>query len=308
MRQALIGVVLLLALLAPRSALAAEGASSNYVPGFYGDFGMAFLPEPGTFFNNWLSYYHNTFSPNVPGLPADLDYKSDSLVDAAGIIHVPKTKVFGGHIGVAAFLPLIYTEVTETVSAPGFRQRTSQSRFGFGDAYLVPAGMLWNFGDFNFLTYQGVIVPTGEYNKDRLLSTGRNYWSFDTNIGFTWLDQRGGHEVSAMVGHMANTPNGATDYRSGNDFHLDYLVGQYLSERLGVGVTGSYYKQLNGDSGDGATLGGFMGRGNSIGPALLLTLEPWGKEITFTTKWLHEFEVKNRFEGDLLYLVLIAKL
>jgi len=308
MRRAVIGVLLLLALLAPRGARAAEGGSGNYAPGFYGDFGMAFLPEPGTFFNNWLSYYHGTFSPAVPGLALDLDYKTNTVVEAPGIIHVPQMTVLGGHLGMAAFLPLVYTEATETISGPGIRQRKSEARFGLGDMYLVPLGILWNFGDFNLLAYEGFIAPTGSYDRDRLLNTGRNYWSFDSNIGFTWLDQRGGHEVSSMIGYMANTTNGATDYRSGNDFHLDYLIGQYVSERFAVGVTGSYYKQVNGDSGDGAILGGFMGRGNSIGPALLLTVEPWGKQITFTTKWLHEFEVKNRFAGDFVYLLLVAKL
>ncbi len=282
---------------------AAEGALSNYVPGFYGDFGMAFLPETGTYANNWLSYNHSHFNLSVPGLPAKLEYHANTVVEAPGFIHVPETPVLGGHFGVAAFLPIMFTELAQTTSAPGFTQESNWRRGGLGDAYLVPAGMLWGAGDFNVVVYEGIVVPTGSYQKTRLLNTGRNYWSFDSTAGFTWFDARGGHEFSTMIGYMTNTENTATDYRSGDEFHLDYLLGQYLTNTFAIGATGSFYKQVTGDSGDGAVLGGFLGRGSSIGPALLVSVPILGTAVTFTTKWLHEFEVKNRFEGDYVYLL-----
>ena len=35
---------------------AAEGGSSQYLPGFYGDFGMGTSSAPGTYLNNFFGY------------------------------------------------------------------------------------------------------------------------------------------------------------------------------------------------------------------------------------------------------------
>ena len=54
-------VVLLLLMsalfLTASSAHAAEGGYTNYVPGLYGDFGVAVAPEPGFYLRTDLYYY-----------------------------------------------------------------------------------------------------------------------------------------------------------------------------------------------------------------------------------------------------------
>ena len=50
-------VVLAVVLGATASAYGAEGGSSNYLPGLYGDFAVAVTPEPGFYLRHDLYYY-----------------------------------------------------------------------------------------------------------------------------------------------------------------------------------------------------------------------------------------------------------
>ena len=66
---------------------------------------------------------------------------------------------------------------------------------------------------------------------------------------------------------MLNTTNPATDYKSGNEFHLDFMANQFLAPTFALGVQGYWYKQIDADTGSGAVLGPFMGESFGLGPA-----------------------------------------
>ena len=104
-----------------------------------------------------------------------------------------------------------------------------------------------------------VIAPTGHYDTNAVINVGRNYWAFDTQLALTWFDKATGTELSVLSGLMINTMNPATVYRTGTEFHLDFMANQFVAKDIAVGVHGAWYKQIEGDSGAGATLGPFMG-------------------------------------------------
>jgi hypothetical protein len=74
---------------------------------------------------------------------------------------------------------------------------------------------------------------------------------------------------------------------------------------LGVGAEAFYIEQVTGDSGGGGRLGDFKGRTMGIGPVLTYVL-PRGKD-TFVAelRWLPETNVKNRLEGDYIWLKVV---
>ena len=100
------------------------------------------------------------------------------------------------------------------------------------------------------------------------------------------------------IGYNYNTENKDTDYQTGQELHIDLMINQFLSESWAIGIHGFYLKQLTGDSGDGAVLGDFKAEASGIGPAVLWTTEINGQEVSFIAKWLHEFDVERRMEGD----------
>ena len=56
----------------------------------------------------------------------------------------------------------------------------------------------------------------------------------------TWLHEKRGHEICFAAGYMLNEKNQATDYRTGDEFHVDATVAQYFSDSFGVGLVGYY--------------------------------------------------------------------
>ena len=87
-------------------------------------------------------------------------------------------------------------------------------------------------------------------------------------MGITYLHPKKGHEVSAYLGYTINFENPATNYLSGNEFHLDWFVGQHLPKGFAIGMAGYFYQQVTGDSGSGARLGAFQGQAMAIGPCV----------------------------------------
>ena len=75
----------------------------------------------------------------------------------------------------------------------------------------------------------------------------------------------------------------------------------------GIGATGFWYEQINGDSGSGANLGDFKTRTLGVGPVLSYARPLGDTTLVAEFKWLHEFDVKRRPEGDYLYLKVLAK-
>ena len=51
-----------------------------------------------------------------------------------------------------------------------------------------------------------------------------------------------------MAGLMANTENTHTDYHTGTEFHLEYVLNQFVTNFLSVGLHGYFYDQIADDS------------------------------------------------------------
>jgi hypothetical protein len=95
-----------------------------------------------------------------------------------------------------------------------------------------------------------------------------------------------------------NTKNSDSGYLSGQEFHFDYTLGKKFGP-LSVGVGGYYYKQITDDelNGEKVEPDGFKGQAIAAGPQIKYD---W-RNISLTLKYLTEFEVENRPEGNDLW-------
>jgi hypothetical protein len=73
---------------------------------------------------------------------------------------------------------------------------------------------------------------------------------------------------------------------------------QNFSKSFGIGINGFYYDQVTGDSGVGARLGSFEGRAAALGPVVNWNFGIGKIPVSTSFKYFHEFDVKNRLEGD----------
>ncbi len=262
----------------------AEGGSSQYLPGFYGDFGMGMSGESGTYLSNFFGY----------SWADDKTAENSLLFELPGVMHVSETKLLGGTYSAGFFSYVLRTTYTQKNN--GIKQEFE--RGGAGDMYGVPIALSWQWGEISLLAFEGIVVPTGAYDKNRMLNAGRNSWTFDNNFSVTWSPDEGKYDFSLTFGYMVNTENHATHYRTGDEVHVDYSAGYYVLPSLGVGVTGSYYRQVTPDTGTGVPVGAIEGEYSSIGPVVTYTVKLGDRDVMFSAKWLHEYDVNNHIPAD----------
>jgi hypothetical protein len=156
----------------------------------------------------------------------------------------------------------------------------------------------------------GFYLPTGDYEVGRLANQGKNYLTTEPTIALVYFGQKNGREASLFAGADFNEENPDTNYKTGTQIHSDATLAQHFPVAGGfggAGVSGTWYEQVTGDSGDGATFGDFEGRTVSVGPVASYAAKVRGMDVVAELKWLHETDTTRRPEGDFVWLKVLAK-
>ncbi|MGB0126314.1 MAG: transporter [Rhodocyclaceae bacterium] len=307
MRMTKIGVALALAGLVAGSAMAKEGGD-QYPNGAENWYAGA-LPPPGNYFINYFGYYSGKLR-NGNGDKVNLGGKTPEVnawFDALRFVQVTDKSILGGNWLWHVIVPVVHQSID---FAPlGGRE----SEFGIGDVTVSPFNIAWHFGpEWHAVAGMDINLPTGSYDKNDLrTSIGANYTSFEPAFAVSYLGQNG-WEASAKLMYNIKTRNRDTDYESGDEFHMDYLVGRNFGP-WGVGLSGYYLKQVTNDKLNGRTVAaapglwseGRKGEVFAIGPSVKYTTKGG---TTFVGQWQHETAVENRFGGDKLWFKMILPL
>ena len=249
--------------------------------------------------------------------------KMNLNVDLINLTCVTPLKIFGANFAFGAVLPVGGTRVrasataivpkltllktTIPISIPVFlptsvSRSKHQSANGIADMLIAPCMLGWHYKNFHSLLFLGGFLPTGKYNKHHIANMGTGHGAIETDFGVTWLSPELGSEVSVYTGLTMNLNNHKLHYKSGTEWHTEFFLGQNFTCGLEVGFAGYYYKQITGDYGKGAVLGGFRGRVFGIGPALLYTFKKGTIPITTNLRYYCESSARNHFRGHSVYL------
>lgn len=276
------------ALLATGNAVqATEGGGGAYANGSEG-FMTGAVPPPGNYLVSYNTFY--TADRFAHSAPVFDDFKLAVSATVLRAIHVSDRQILGGNWAMHAFL--VYADVNVKNLGGAHQQRE-----GMGDFIFDPLAIGWHAGNWHWVTGVDIYLPTGRYDSDALANPGRHYTTLEPLFGVTYLDPAG-YEFSIKTMFDYNFENRATDYRSGNELHADFVAARHLGA-WSVGLGGYVYRQVSDDRGDGAVLGGFRGRANALGPQLAYT---WRQGITLAGRYQHEFDARNRPEGDKLWI------
>jgi hypothetical protein len=290
------------------SAEAAEGGGSHYLPGTVGDIALALVPEPGLQVSNSAFVQFGELGTAVLGGQVDVNVDLDFVLNMVGAAYTFETPVLGGIYSVGAIIPFGYANVDAELRLPGGGTiGDNDDSFDLSDIALVPIQLNWNFGDFSFKLAEVIFVPTGGFDEGSAANLGRNYWSFDTVGAVTWFNTGTATEISVAPGIMVNTKNDDTNYQTGEEFHVDFVGNQFLSDTFAIGLRGYYYRQVSGDSGSGAVLGDFKGESLGLGPGFFWTPEFAGGNLIIQGKWMHDVVDENRFDSDYVTFALSWK-
>ena len=271
-------------------AHATEGGVSMY-PNGTENFMAGALPPPGLYGMVYANHYEATQvndnsgnSLNIPG------FKVQANVVAGRIVWLPGVKVMGGDLVTHAILPM----VNLSVDAAG----ASQSKTGQGDMTVGVGVGFHHSPSLHSVMALDFFLPTGGHDKNDLANIGKNHWGFEPMYAVSIVNPNG-FNGDIKLGYIFNGRNSATDYTSGNEFHFDYAAGWGLGNGWTVGVGGYVYKQMTDDKQGGVTVANNLGSAMAIGPNVKYDS---GKGWFATLKWEQETNVKNRAEGQSLWL------
>lgn len=311
MRMARAGLVFggLAALMLAGQAKASEGGASFYLLGSGGP-GVAVMPPvKGVFLDNQLYYYDGSAKGAkqfvVGGnLVAGLD--ATILADFATVLWVPSTDFLGGTFGVGGAVPFGRPDVnvSAVITGPlGGQVGVSRSDDAFvvGDP-IATAALGWRRGKTHIQASTVVNVPIGEYRDGELANLAFHRWAADVSLAATWRDGAAGWDLSGKTGFTFNGENEDTDYETGTEFHVEGSVEKIITPKFSAGVLAYHFQQVSGDSGEGAVLGDFKGRVTGVGGTAAYNFMLGKAPVTLRFRAIHEFDAKNRLQGDSFWL------
>ncbi len=299
---------------------AAEDAKGIYLPGFLASMAGA-MPPPGTYFTSYKYFYSgdasgaaaNSVALNQLGnitTEADMNLDAKLLAEIPVVLWVAPRKILNGNFGFGGYVPIGWQDISvdvDTFATLTTRNGRTFQRGGsfslgeesteIGDPALITM-LGWHSGNWHWNMTGLLNIPVGQYDKNDIANMGVNRWAFDATGAATWMDPQRGHEVSVAAGFTFNGENPDTNYRTGTEFHAEFAIMQHVSEAFAFGLAGYHYQQVTGDSGAGATLGAFKGRVTALGPNVVYNLRLGATSVATQLRWYHEFNVKNRVEGD----------
>jgi hypothetical protein len=300
-------------------AVAEEGGSGHYFPGSMASFMDGVSATPALIFRVNVLGYNGSVGGDVTvpvaGLAAlNLDVES-TAVGLTGFWRPDFEISENWGFAVSMTVPFVDLTVEADVALPndpkGRTVRRSDTDSGLGDILLFPVMLNYAFSPALNASFRlGIYAPTGHYTAGALANTGKNFWTVEPTASLIYLNPKTGLEASAFFGIDFNTENNDTDYKSGEQAHLEGTLAQHFPLWGGgasAGVTGFWYKQITGDSGSGATFGDFKAKSSGIGPVVSYSRKLSNSDLIAEFKWLHESGVEKRPEGDTLFLKVMIK-
>ncbi|MFZ2079461.1 MAG: transporter, partial [Xanthobacteraceae bacterium] len=220
-------------------ALADEDGVSFWIPGFFGS--LAAVPQqPGwsltsIFYNTNVSASGNAavareitigrFNPTI-NISVNANVHANAPIGFVAPTYVFATPFLGGQASATLLFgygnndtSLNATATATSALAPGSITRSialQQDTTGFTD--LIPIFTdRWNAGVNNYMVYLTGDIPVGLYSSSNLANIGLGHGAIDGGVGYTYFDEKAGHEFSAVLGFTGNFENHSTGYTSGID-------------------------------------------------------------------------------------------
>lgn len=277
------------------TAGAVEGGATILPAGVY-DFGAGQMPpatEFGTVGLRVASYQAKRLNgADGRRAPVGLDLSVQSV--GLAYIHTTNLRLGNAQYGWGAVLPTLKMSVDLAVPTPAGPLALSGRNSAQGDVQLIPAILHWVPSPGLYTNAQLLVqLPTGAYDKNRLINAGTNHWSVVPSFAFSWI-QPSGLEISSQFQVNIHGRNKATNYTSGTEYQHEFAIGQHLGSWT-VGLGGYLVHQITDDKGTGV-VDGNRARALAVGPAI--SFFELGSGLP--SVWAHaykEVSSRNRSQG-----------
>jgi len=195
--------------------------------------------------------------------------------------------------------PLAYLEVTANLSLGPLSVRKTESTFGLFDLAFTPIVASHHFSQTDHLAFDFTFwAPTGSYQKGKLVNLSQNTWTFIPGVAYTKIIPEANIELTGIWDMEFDTEDHATHYQNGILSDLEVLAIKRFKSGLGIGFIESWIQQVNDDGGAPDALNGFLGRAFGIGPIITYSTKLGKSHLDLSARWIHDFDVSKRVEGD----------
>ncbi|TQK01100.1 transporter [Herbaspirillum sp. SJZ107] len=282
-------VLLAGAALVATAASATEGGGSSYPMGAE-NYLTGAMPPPGFYTLAFINHYSGDELKDGAGNTLPVDFSVRATAISPRFVWVTGNTLFGGQVAHAIIVPLVDLHVD--VAGAGSHKR------GLGDITISALALGYHHSEhLHSVAAVDIITPTGSYDRNRLANPGRNYWAIEPVYTASYIDPAGWNgDVKLM--YDFNHKNKDTDYRSGQEAHMDYSLGYAVAPNWVLGVGGYVYRQTTGDELHGVDVGN-KGRAFAIGPSIKYDT---GKGFFVTAKFETESGVRNRAQGRAFWI------
>ncbi len=291
------------------TASATEGGNTNKALGVDTVL-TGMMPPPGMRMTTYVGYYtaDETLDGSGNPRPGISNFHVNATALTARFQYVyPNAKLFGADIETRVGLTFVAdVDVRFDVQTPGGNiHRSGSSQGDFPGALFAPALLGWHGETVHQITGLELFFPAREYRPTQLANISTGFWSVAPAYWITWFPIPP-VEVSGSFVYLYNFENNTTNYKSGQEFNVDWGLGYDVTPTWQAGLNGYYYQQTTDDQLKGNDVaGGNRGRAAAIGP--FIRFHP-SRDFGIALKWQKEFAVENRASGNRFFLQVSAQL
>jgi len=296
-------VALIVFISLPSSAFAVEGGLGRPISGMsIAPFAGVIPPEPGFVFATGETYYEGSIGggrtvPIAGLLVANVDMKASFT--PLSLLYIWNTPTKEWNFASAVSFPLAWLEVEANISLGPFSVRKKDSTFGLFDLVFTPIVASHHFSQTDHMAFSFTFwAPTGSFEKGKLVNLSQNTWTFIPGVAYTKIVPIPNIELTGIWQMEFDTEDRATHYQNGILSDLEALAIKRFKNGFGIGFVESWIQQVNDDEGAPAALNGFLGRAFGIGPIVTYSTKLGKSHLDFSARWIHDFDVSKRIEGN----------
>jgi hypothetical protein len=284
-------------------ASAAEGGIGDYLLGSRSN-GAGITPPPGVYFQD-DTYFYDAKIGGGKSLPFGgllvANVSAQTWLNLPTTLWVTPAKILGGDLAFSLTSSVGEPRINANllVNSPRLGPiglNVTDGNTALSD-FFIQSFIGWQAGNFHWQLGIGGVAPSGTYVAGELSNASLNRPAVDLFGTFTWLDPAIGWDLSTAAGVTFNQANTATNYTTGDEFHLEWAATKYITKQFTIGLVGYYYQQFTADTGLGAALGAFEGRVVALGGSIGYTFELGKLPISTRLKVYREFDAVNHLEG-----------
>lgn len=277
----------------------APSYTGHYVPGVEGIKGAS-LPPPGVYVRDYNAFYWANQLNGPNGTEGPANFNVFAYANLIRPIWITEWTVLGGNFGMDMIVPLQYTDLT--VKMGGATAYDAQI-FGIGDLYFEPATLSWHGKQWDAAFGYSFFAPTAD-SEPGTAKPGKGYWTQMLTAGATlYFDEAKTWSLSLLNRYEFNMEDENTGITPGQEWTLEWGLGKGVSKLVELGISGYCQMQTTSDSGSGASPN--LDQALALGPEVTVVWPQTG--ILFSLRYLHEFDVYDRPQGNIGVLTLTRR-